>query len=545
MIIDRMKLRIGQSQYSLCVGLALMVLAGSGWAYGSSSSAPNDKSPGPASISRVVYAHYMHCFVLGYMAPEYTYFIPSSKGDDDLEHWPRDESMYTNFWPENLASSCQNGDVSLQKDFDLGLSAGLDAFGLLTGPGKLDGKFGPGEVAMFRLAAKNPVKILPELWQNPHPDRSSEDMAEQFATFGAQLKKVMDQYPDGVLRIDGKPALLLARLDLDACRSLKPFFDVFGGAQNFFLIGYLPINHYAKSQFLASPADSYLPHIEGCPLSAVSAWAATDSYADPLNSALPRVAKSTHELLDWPVNLPFYNKVLQPRPPGPVWISESLGAARFIDQWLDAISQRAAMVDLQTWNDFSETTLTDTNHQGISFIDLNHYFSTWYHNGSPETPTKDQLWLFYHHQLVDAEVEGRRANDPGIRNETPVTDYLEVVSLLKEPGTLELETSGVHYSIQAQAGFHDWLLIAGASMDRAMKVTVTRANRQAMPASNSYPRNSSWRTVQSIRGLNPGLPVVTLSRGGQPALTLPGRTPILGRAPLEDLGVVGSTATAP
>jgi hypothetical protein len=82
-------------------------------------------------------------------------------------------------------------------------------------------------------------------------------------------------------------------------------------------------------------------------------------------------------------------------------------------------------------------------------------------------------------------------------------------------------------------------------MDRAMKVTVTRANRQAVAESFSYPRSSSWRTVQSIRGLNPGLPVVTLSRGGQSVLTLPGRTPVLGRAPLEDLGVVGSTATAP
>lgn len=543
MTIDRMKLRIGHTQ--LCIGLAVMLLAGCSWAYASSPPAPKDKSPDPAPISRVVYAHYMHCFVLGYMAPEYTHFISASKRDDDLEHWPQEESMYINFWPENLASSCQNGDAALQKDFDLGRSAGLDAFGLLTGPGKLDSKFGPGEIAMYRLAAKNPVKILPELWQNPHPDRSSEDMAEQFATFGAQLKKVMDQYPDGVLRIDGKPALLLARLDLDTCRSLKPFFDVFGGPQNFFLIGYLPINHYAKSQFLASPDDSYLPHIEGCPVSAVSTWAAADDYADPLNSALPRVAKSTHELLDWPINLPFYNVVLNPREPGPVWISESLGAARFIDQWLDAISQRAAMVDLQTWNDFSETTLTDTNHQGISFIDLNHYFSTWYHNGSPETPTEDQLWLFYHHQLVDAEVDGHRANDPGIRNETPVTDYLEVVSVLKEPGTLEVETGGAHYSIQASAGFHDWLLIAGASMDRAMKVTVTRANRQAVAESFSYPRSSSWRTVQSIRGLNPGLPVVTLSRGGQSVLTLPGRTPILGRAPLEDLGVVGSTATAP
>jgi hypothetical protein len=97
MIIDRMKLRIGQTQYSLCIGLALMLLAGVSWTYGSSSSAPKDNSPGPAPIPRVVYAHYMHCFVLGYIVPEYTYLIPSSKGDDDLERWPQKDTMYSNF----------------------------------------------------------------------------------------------------------------------------------------------------------------------------------------------------------------------------------------------------------------------------------------------------------------------------------------------------------------------------------------------------------------------------------------------------------------
>ena len=497
-----------------------------------------------ASPTKVVYAHYMHCFVLGYL-PKDDGLSQAEEGDDDLDHWPRAERAYRAFWGRDLSPSCRGGDSALQKDFDLGQRAGLDAFGLLLGPGKLTSQFGPGLEAMFRVAAKNPVKILPEIWQAPAGNMSAEEREKLFSNFGNELKNVMVKYPEGVLRLQGKPVILLARLDLDSCHALTPFFNVWGGPDKFFIIAYDPFNRYMKSKFLASPMENYGPAIKDCPISAVSTWAATDGFGDNTNSALPRVATATHERLDWPINLPFYNVLPDYAVPGPQWISESLGATRFIDQWLAAITQNASLVDLQTWNDFSETTLTDTNLQGVSFIDLNRYFSEWFHTGSPASPTNDKLWLFYHHQLVNAEIEGHRASDPGNRNETPLTDFLEVVSLLNRPGKLELQLGGVHYSLPAPAGFHDWLLYAGPSSVRGAKGSILRREVQATSTANSYPKSSSYRTAQHIQDLSAGLPVVTLSRNGEAPLTLKGRAAIQGKTQFEDLGILGSEAAGP
>jgi hypothetical protein len=504
--------------------------------------------PSGGNSSKIVYAHYMHCYVLGYYRADNPALDKAMIGSWDLDHFPHQDDSYRQFWSKDLAPLCRGGDAALQKDFDLGQLAGLDAFGLLINHGALiHTVFSQGQDAMFRLAERNPIKILPEIWEGQPKGQSSEENEQQLIAFGNNLKALMDKYPDSYVVIQGKPALVLPQLTSQNCQAMRPFFNAWGGPDKFFIIAYDPINYLKPKmkEIISLPKEHTIAGAAGCTVSGVSAWSPANSFGNMMNSTLPYIAKAKKIALDWPVPLPFYQVRPDFKPGGPQWAAESFGAAKFIDEWIYAIQHDSMMVDLQTWNDFSETTLTETNHSGKSFIDLNRYFSDWLHNGTPPQPEKDQLWLFYHHQLVNADIDGMRSSDPEHRNETPLTDYLEVVSFLTSPGKLDLQDGDKHYSLEAPEGFHDWVLYGTPSVERAAKIGLQHGEVQTNPYAHSHPVNNSYRTAQQIAAVVPSLPVVSLSRGGVVSLKLTGRASIQGKAKFEDLAVVATEAIEP
>jgi hypothetical protein len=510
-------------------------------------SGPNGAPPKDLAVRKTVYAHYMHSFVYGYYPSDPVIDRAlAAAHPSDLDHWPPSDGAYREFWPDDLAANMRGGDSAVQVDFDLGQRAGLDAFGLLFGRHHLpNSKFAAALEAVVRVASKNPVKVIPEIWDSWDPKLTDDQNRQELIEFGQNLKRIMDRYPGGILHLNNQPAIVLATLGVqESCQQLTAFFNAWGGMNKFFIIAYVPRDPYRKSQFVSNPLEKYAPAAAGCSVSAESMWAATAGYGDRMNAALPKVSAATQQILVWPINMPFYNVRGDMKPAGPQWVSESLGQARAIDEWRAAVARQATLVDLQTWNDFGETALTNTNHHGTSYIDLCRIFSAWFHTGKFPAASQDHLWLFYHHQLIDADVKGRQANDPKVRNETPLTDFVEVVSFLKSPGQLELRNGNGRYSIQAPAGFHDWLLYRVPAGERVTVMHTAAKDPQALPQSSSYPVSNADRTVQQIATVDAALPTASLSRGGKSILVCKGRAPIQRSAPFEDLAIVGSTAVS-
>jgi hypothetical protein len=123
--------------------------------------------------------------------------------------------------------------------------------------------------------------------------------------------------------------------------------------------------------------------------------------------------------------------------------------------WETAIEQGADMVQLVTWNDYSESTgfaSSEAHHN--TFLDLNGYYATQFKTGQKPTLTGDELILTHRIQKVTTQPTKQTAKmDPTLAGSkvTP-RDTVEIASLLKAPATVSLTVGGKTTSYNAPAG---------------------------------------------------------------------------------------------
>lgn len=130
---------------------------------------------------------------------------------------------------------------------------------------------------------------------------------------------------------------------------------------------------------------------------------------------------------------------------------EAQNSLAFRNSWMSAIEGGAEVVQIITWNDFSEsgqlqpyTDATLNPSIGTGFFDLTAYYAAWFVTGVAPPILRDTLYFFQRKELT-ASAHPKQPNSMSLAaGAGPVSDYLEVVALLTASGTISLtQSSGV------------------------------------------------------------------------------------------------------
>ncbi len=469
-----------------------------------------------------VFAHYMHCFVLGGI----------NKNDDrvtdpdeltDTKDWPPigEESE---FFGPRLARFAASGAAANQEEFDLAEKVNVDAFGLLLYPEVLHDQFAAAITMAVTNASHSAVKILPEMWGNIWTD--------DYKTFGVAVKAFFDAHPGSQAYRHDKPMFLFAipypnrRLVAADTSMLQGKIDDFlkpwGGESRAYVIVYVSYDVATSIQY---PFIRYAD--------AVGIWTPEDDFSALHSQAAAEVALDLHKDLAWPVAPAFYQR----RAGGfPMEYGNSFGAARYIDAWLAAVRMRPAFVDIQTWNDFSEdTAIVPSNRAGRTWLDLTAYFSSWAKTQRPPVVKSDTVMLFHPLQLAGATLSQPRALTTNYdwRHKSPTVDYLDCVTILRKPATVALRLGGQIWRQHVPAGLHDWVVYSPHSPPRQQGV------REVKEWAALYPQDSQYRSITVVSALSAGTPTVELSRQGRVLTKLRSRAAYGASGRFQDLVVVG------
>ena len=123
--------------------------------------------------------------------------------------------------------------------------------------------------------------------------------------------------------------------------------------------------------------------------------------------------------------------------------------------WSRAIDDDADLVQLVTWNDYSESTsfAPSANH-GTTFLDINAYYQTAFKNGSAPRITGDQLYLTHRVQFAaTVPTTPQRLMTPFLGGASLATrDTVEVFTFLASPASVSVVVGGLRTTWTAPAG---------------------------------------------------------------------------------------------
>jgi hypothetical protein len=475
--------------------------------------------------TRIVFAHHMHCFVFGAISASDAR-VSHPEGVRDLKNWPPIE-FESQWFAADRSARAAAGITALREDFYDAEQAGIDAFALLVAPGHLPrSQFSVAFDLMALTAVHHKVKIIPELW--------ADSRSANMSMFGAEVKAFMDRHPQALLRLDGKPMIILATgydngADHEpteiAKRHLGDLLESLGGRDNLYIVGY-GIN-FAKNITRESTASPIVSTSD-----AIAMWAPQDDWWGRQATASLGYARSVNKPYAFPVSPAFYQRRAGKAP----WeYSVNYGAARYIDGWMRAIESRSAFVNVQTWDDFSENSaISNTNTAGRSWLELTRYLAGWFKSGQPPSFEQEQVFLFHPKQLVNAQLDqaDARVSSPRFRHRGGLADYIDVVTILKTPADVTIAVGQDSWSFQAPSGLHEWTIYAPAQVDGSIVLGFeSRPER--------FVQNSPWRKVKRVRSFDSSTPVVEITRNGERVRRLESRAGYLNRGVFQDLSIIG------
>jgi hypothetical protein len=172
--------------------------------------------------------------------------------------------------------------------------------------------------------------------------------------------------------------------------------------------------------------------------------------------------------------------------------------------WSQALQAKYPYAHLITWNDYGETTqFAPSSGSQFVFYDLTAYYIEQFKTGRPPAITADAIYYTYRDEIFDpgrpAAVGDKPFNHPGA---TPVTNDVEMVAMMRAPGTIRIQLSGQTVSANVGGGLQ-----------------VLR-----MPA-------------------RPGTPSFQILRDGKPVVQTPGAWPIVAQADKATPDYFGGSST--
>jgi|GEM_PF-2324996 len=429
-----------------------------------------------------------------------------------------------------------------REEIRLAKAAGIDGFGLFNN-GCIKGplqQFAKQTEAYWQAATEDGTfKLYPEIWT-----LANESFIEGTAKEFAYLK---EKYDDVWLRIDGKRVVMFAyQENTDVEKTIERVLAPLGGKESVYVvIKTCPRaqDYTDKFRRWTKPAtDVWLRNAD-----AVIHWSG-NTYGDELvdTPAMAAYAKAMGKEL-WLRAVPAYF-VLRGNIGPFAW--ERLGMAGYYENWRDIIAQKPRVAYLLTWNDSSEDSgvMADVNH-GHAFLELTKFFSSWYKNGVPPAVGKEQVLMFHHPQLTEQPMKLPEGCKPCVRHNsqsTPPTDYIGVVTMLKEEAVVKVElANGVYFETLAErkfpAGVNFWLIYhpLKSADDSALK-NGDEVNVPDPYVAPVYPAERSDFFVTKLpEALKPRDVYLSVERDGKPAGYFRSQRAIDGAAAKANLCTIG------
>jgi hypothetical protein len=167
--------------------------------------------------------------------------------------------------------------------------------------------------------------------------------------------------------------------------------------------------------------------------------------------ALPDYAAAAHRLgLKWMAPV-----AVQDERPRSSMYAEAGNTETLRAGWRRAINDGADMVQLVTWNDYSEgTSFAPSQAHGDAFLDISDYYSTWFKTGAPPLIDHDEIVVTHRIQFFSAVPRtGSVLMRPTLSAILmPPRDTVEVLTMLRAPGEVTATIGGRVYSAHAPAG---------------------------------------------------------------------------------------------
>lgn len=337
------------------------------------------------------------------------------------------------------------------QDIGFAKRAGINTFNLLLSPHRIipGSQFSSAIKAYWQVAEKTPdFKMDVDIWGVSMDDQKSVD------NMSDNLKFLYNNYGSAWRRHRGRLVVLLqigkfSSHNNPTEETLNKLFDGMGGRKAIFLVLYNP-SDWPKSSAVFKLADAYTD------------WLETD-YAHAIKIA--NQGEAISRSVGKPYWYPIMPSFMQSRPFGKVTpnVREKLGASNFLADWRRAINAHAEAVNITTWNDMTEDSalMPESNHS-YGFYDLNQYYSKWLLTNSQPKIERNQIMLFHHPQPVNWAMSPSRKDPTKVfpwELETPPTDYVMVVSLLKSPADIAVKVGDKTIGTEtAGTGESAWLI---------------------------------------------------------------------------------------
>lgn len=155
--------------------------------------------------------------------------------------------------------------------------------------------------------------------------------------------------------------------------------------------------------------------------------------------------------------------------------------------WARAIESGADLVQIATWNDYSESTaIAPSVSHGWAFLELMGYYGEWFTTGSPPTVNGDHLVLTHRTQFWSAQpTSGIVTMAPTLGGSTvPPRNMVEALVFLTAPAWVTVASGDHTTTVQRPAGVSTVLVPLGVGQPSAQ---IVRGPRVVMTVESPYP----------------------------------------------------------
>lgn len=153
--------------------------------------------------------------------------------------------------------------------------------------------------------------------------------------------------------------------------------------------------------------------------------------------------------------------------------------------WQKAIGDGADLVQIATWNDYSENTAVapSANH-GVTFLDVSAYYLAQFKTGSAPAIQKDSLYVTHRDQFTTSKPAIGRIETPNLDGTgTPPRDTVEVLTMLTAPATLTVKVGGTTKTVDVPAGVTSTVVPLAAG---TVSASATRGGQTILSGTSPY-----------------------------------------------------------
>lgn len=145
---------------------------------------------------------------------------------------------------------------------------------------------------------------------------------------------------------------------------------------------------------------------------------------------------------------------VQDQRPNQSYYDEAENTTNLRHTWELARVTGAELVQIPTWNDYSEgTAIAPSLMHGWTFLDLSAYFLTWYKTGEEPEIVRDAVYVTHRTQFSDAEPTFDQERLMERRGRSEPRDTVEAATFLTEPATVEVRVGDERHECDVEAGF--------------------------------------------------------------------------------------------